>query len=157
MEAQNDWLKKEIAKGFMLLSALNLKGRPAAKDLTAVAEIWYGLLNKQEWQPQRDIARFQTAFETIATTQTEWPNPADFVKFLPTVPVKMVPKLEKKHVRTEYGKEQMEILKQKMSELKTKNAPCMNRDWIHGPRHRTVDECKRIYAERQKGRKNETN
>lgn len=157
MRRKNNWLKKEIAKGFMLLSALNLKGRPAAKDLTAVAEVWYGLLNKQEWQPQHDIARFQTAFETIAITQTEWPNPADFVKFLPTMPVKMVPKLEKKHVRTEYGREQMEILKQKMSELKTKNAPCMNRDWIHGPRHRSVDECIQIYAARQKDKQDETN
>ena len=32
MENQHEWLKKEIAKGFMLLSALNLKGRPASKD-----------------------------------------------------------------------------------------------------------------------------
>ena len=150
MRQENDWLKKEIAKGFMLLSALNLKGRPAAKDLTAVAEVWYGLLAKQQWQPERDIPRFQAAFENIAATQTEWPNPADFAKYLSPLPVKMVPKLEKKHVRTEYGKAQMEILKQQLAELRTQNAPCMNRDWIHGPRHRSVEECKRIYAERQK-------
>ena len=155
MRQENDWLKKEIAKGFMLLSALNLKGRPAAKDLTAVAEVWYGLLAKQQWQPERDIPRFQTAFETIAATQTEWPNPADFVKFLPTVPVNMVPKLEKKHVTTEYGKAQIEILKRHFAELKTKNAPCMNRDWIHGQPHRSVDECKRIYAARHKETKND--
>ncbi|ROV57418.1 hypothetical protein EGS38_00070 [Neisseria chenwenguii] len=155
MEAQNDWLKTEIAKGFMLLSALNLKGRPAAKDLTAVAKVWYGLLNKQEWQPQRDTARFQTAFETIAATQTEWPNPADFMQHLPPVPVRLVPKLEQKHVTTEYGKAQIEILKRHFAGLKTKNAPCMNRDWIHGPRHRTVGECKRIYAARQKGKEND--
>ena len=55
MENQYEWLKKEIAKGFMLLSALNLKGRPAAKDLTAVAQVWYGLLLKQKWQPDRDV------------------------------------------------------------------------------------------------------
>ena len=36
--------------------------------------------------------------------------------------------------------------------VRVKNAPCMNRDLIHGPRHRSVDECQRIYAERQKGK-----
>ena len=40
MEENNSWLKKAIAQGFMMLSALNLKGRPASTDLTAVAELW---------------------------------------------------------------------------------------------------------------------
>ena len=150
MRQENDWLKKEIAKGFMLLSALNLKGRPAAKDLTAVAEVWYGLLAKQQWQPERDIPRFQTAFENIAATQTEWPNPAELMRLLPPPAVKMVPRIEKKHRPTEYGKAMLEEMKGRM-----KDAPVMNRDWIHGPRHRSVDECKRIYAERQKGKTNE--
>lgn len=149
METTNDWLKQEIAKGFMLLSALNLKGRPAAKDLTAVAQVWHGLLKKQEWQPQRDTARFQTAFETIAATQTEWPNPADFVKFLPIIPVKMVPRLEKKHVRSEFVAAGLKELRKRLAD-----APCLNRDWIHGQSHRSVDECKRIYAMKQ--RKKET-
>lgn len=150
MRKENDWLKKEIAKGFMLLSALNLKGRPAAKDLTAVAEVWYGLLAKQQWQPERDIPRFQTAFETIAATQTEWPNPAELMRLLPPPAVKMVPRIEKKHRPTEYGKAMLEEMKGRM-----KDAPVMNRDWIHGPRHRTVEECKQIYAARQKGKQNE--
>lgn len=146
MRQENDWLKKEIAKGFMLLSALNLKGRPAAKDLTAVAEVWYGLLAKQQWQPERDIPRFQTAFENIAATQTEWPNPADLMKHLPPLPVVMNPrKLEAKHIQTDFGHEQIAALKQYL-----RNAPCMNPNWIHGQPHRSVDECKRIYAERQK-------
>lgn len=146
MRQENDWLKKEIAKGFMLLSALNLKGRPAAKDLTAVAEVWYGLLAKQQWQPERDIPRFQTAFENIAATQTEWPNPADLMKHLPPLPVVLNPrKLEAKHIQTAFGHEQIAALKQYL-----RNAPCMNQDWIHGQPHRSVDECKRIYAARQK-------
>ena len=146
MRKENDWLKKEIAKGFMLLSALNLKGRPAAKDLTAVAEVWYGLLAKQQWQPERDIPRFQTAFETIAATQTEWPNPADLMKHLPPLPVVLNPrKLEAKHIQTAFGHEQIAALKQYL-----RNAPCMKQDWIHGQPHRSVDECKRIYAARQK-------
>lgn len=146
MRQENDWLKKEIAKGFMLLSALNLKGRPAAKDLTAVAEVWYGLLAKQQWQPERDIPRFQTAFENIAATQTEWPNPADLMKHLPPLPVVLNPrKLEAKHIQTAFGHEQIAALKQYL-----RNAPCMKQDWIHGQPHRSVDECKRIYAARQK-------
>ena len=121
MEDNNSWLKKAIAQGFMMLAALNLKGRPASADLTAVAEL-----------------------------SSEWPNPADLIKHLPPPEIRMVPKLEKKHRPTEYGKAQAAKLKQTLSLLES--SPCMNRDWIHGPRHRSVDECKRIYAERQKGK-----
>ncbi len=149
-EKEVSWLKKEIGAGFMLLSALNLKGRPAADDLTAVAKIWYGLLLRQQWQPERDIPRIRAAFEAIAATSTEWPNPAEFARHLPEPEIKMVPRLDKKHKPTAYGKAMLEKVKGRL-----KDAPVMNRDWIHGPRHRSVDECKRIYAERQKGKTNE--
>ena len=112
MEENNSWLKKAIAQGFMMLAALNLKGRPASADLTAAA---------------------------------------DLIKHLPPPEIRMVPKLEKKHRPTEYGKAQAAKLKQTLSLLES--SPCMNRDWIHGPRHRSVDECKRINAERQKRNK----
>lgn len=150
MEKEGDWLKKEIGAGFALLSALNLKGRPAAADLKAVAKIWYGLLLRQQWQPERDIPRIRAAFEAIAATSTEWPNPADFRRHLPEIDVQMVPKIEKEHTPTEYGKAMLEEMKGRL-----KDAPVMNRDWIHGPRHRTVEECKQIYAARQKGKQNE--
>ena len=149
-EKEVSWLKKEIGAGFMLLSALNLKGRPAADDLTAVAKIWYGLQLRQQWQPERDIPRIRAAFEAIAATSTEWPNPAEFARHLPEPEIKMVPRLDKKHKPTAYGKAMLEKVKGRL-----KDAPVMNRDWIHGPRHRSVDECKRIYAERQKGKTNE--
>lgn len=152
METEHDWLKQAIAQGFMLLSSLNLKGRPAAADLKAVAQVWYGLLSKRQWQLPRDAARVKAAFETIAATRTEWPNPADFVSLLPAPEIKMVKRLEKKHVQTAYGRQQAEALRQKLAELK--NAPCMNRNWIHGQPHRSVEECKRIYAMKQ--RKKET-
>ncbi len=103
MENQHEWLKKEIAKGFMLLSALNLKGRPAAKDLTAVAQVWYGLLLKQKWQPDRDVSRVKMAFENIAVSQNEWPNPSDLIRYLPPLEIKMVPRLDEKHAPTTYG------------------------------------------------------
>lgn len=149
-EKEVSWLKKEISAGFMLLSALNLKGRPASADLTAVAKIWYGLLLKQQWQPERDIPRIRAAFEAIAATSTEWPNPAEFKRHLPEPEIRMVPRLDKKHQATAYGKAMLEAVKGRL-----KDAPVMNRDWIHGPHHRTVEECKRIYAARQKGKTNE--
>ena len=139
MEDKDNWLKREIAQGFMMLAALNLKGRPASADLTAVAKLWHGILGSRIWQPERDTARIKAAFLTIAATSSEWPNPSDLIRHLPPEDVRMVPKLEKKHRPTEYGKAQAAKL----------------RDWIHGPRHRSVDECKRIYAERRKGKGNE--
>lgn len=153
MEDKDNWLKREIAQGFMMLAALNLKGRPASADLTAVAKLWHGILGSRIWQPERDTARIKAAFLTIAATSSEWPNPSDLIRHLPPEDVRMVPRLEKKHHPTEYGKAQAAELKKIVGRLK--NAPCMNRDWIHGPRHRSVDECKRIYAERQKGKGNE--
>ena len=61
MEANNSWLKKAIAQGFMMLAALNLKGRPASADLTAVAELWLGILSGRSWQPEHDGIRIQAA------------------------------------------------------------------------------------------------
>lgn len=146
MGSSNDWLRQAIGQGFMMLSSLNLKGRPAAADLKAVAQVWYGLLLKHEWQPERDRERIQAAFENIAVNQTEWPNPADLMKHLPPLPVVLNPrKLEAKHIQTAFGHEQIAALKQYL-----RNAPCMKQDWIHGQPHRSVDECKRIYAARQK-------
>ena len=153
MEDNNSWLKKAIAQGFMMLAPLNLKGRPASADLTAVAELWLGILSGRSWQPEQDGIRIQAAFRAIAASSSEWPNPADLIKHLPPPEIRMVPKLEKKHRPTEYGKAQAAKLKQTLSLLES--SPCMNRDWIHGPRHRSVDECKRINAERQKGKGNE--
>lgn len=150
MEDKDNWLKQEIAQGFMMLAALNLKGRPASADLTAVAKLWHGILGGRIWQPERDAARIKAAFLNIAATSSEWPNPSDLIRHLPPEDVRIVPRLEKKHRPTGYGKTQAAELKKIVGRLE--NAPCMDRDWIHGPRHRSVDECKRIYAERQKGK-----
>ena len=83
MEDNNSWLKKAIAQGFMMLAALNLKGRPASADLTAVAELWLGILSGRSWQPEQDGIRIQAAFRAIAASSSEWPNPADLIKHLP--------------------------------------------------------------------------
>ena len=90
MEAKNNWLKKVIAQGFMMLAALNLKGRPASADLTAVAELWLGILSGRSWQPEQDGIRIQAAFRAIAASSSEWPNPADLIKHLPPPEIRMV-------------------------------------------------------------------
>lgn len=105
MEDKDNWLKREIAQGFMMLAALNLKGRPASADLTAVAKLWHGILGSRIWQPERDTARIKAAFLTIAATSSEWPNPSDLIRHLPPEDVRMVPRLEKKHRPTEYTKD----------------------------------------------------
>ena len=104
MEDNNSWLKKAIAQGFMMLAALNLKGRPASADLTAVAELWLGILSGRPWQPEQDGIRIQAAFRAIAASSSEWPNPADLIKHLPPPEIRMVPKLEKKHRRPNTAK-----------------------------------------------------
>lgn len=149
MTTGTSWLKREIGAGFMLLSALNLKGRPAADDLEAVAKIWYGLLGRQKWQQERDIKRIRAAFQAIAEQATEWPNPADFKRYLPEPEVKMVPRIEKKHEATPYGKAVLEEIKSRL-----KDTPIMNRDWIHGTPHRTPEECRKIYEAKMKGKQN---
>ena len=126
MGENNSWLKREIAQGFVMLAALNLKGRPASADLTAVAELWLGIMSGRSWQPEHDGIRIQAAFRAIAASSSEWPNPADLIKHLPPPEIRMVPRLEKKHQPTEYGKAQSAKLKKMVGRLK--NAPCMNGD-----------------------------
>ena len=83
MEEDNNWLKKEIAQGFTMLAALNLKGRPAAADLKPVAILWLKILSRRQWQFERDAPRVRSAFEKLAAESNEWPNPADFTRALP--------------------------------------------------------------------------
>ena len=147
-----EFIKQEIANGFIQLAALNLKGRPASKDLSAVAEVWYQLFSKSAaWQEKRDRQRFQAAFRVLALSSSEWPNPRDLLANLP--PPQEAMKLEYKHEPTELGrKKAAEIL----AVLKAKNVQILGGDWIHGQKHRSVDECIQIYAEMQKkGMKNE--
>ena len=118
MGENNSWLKREIAQGFVMLAALNLKGRPASADLTAVAELWLGILGGRSWQQEHDGIRIQAAFRAIAASSSEWPNPADLIKHLPPPEVRMVPRLEKKHQPTEYGKAQSAKLKKMVGRLK---------------------------------------
>lgn len=145
MEEELNWLKKEIAQGFTMLAALNLKGRPAAADLKPVAILWLKILSRQQWQFERDAPRVRSAFEKLAAESNEWPNPADFTRVLPPEPLRLEPRLEDKHTATEYGRQ---MAKEIIGRLK--DAPVFQTEWIHGPKSRSVDECRRIYAARQK-------
>ncbi|WNS83264.1 hypothetical protein [Neisseria sp. DTU_2021_1001991_1_SI_NGA_ILE_055] len=82
--AGEDWAKREIASGFALLAALNLPDRPAAQDLTVVAEIWYRQLKeaKEIVSPKYDPIRIQTGFKVLQAAET-WPQPAELRRNLP--------------------------------------------------------------------------
>lgn len=82
--AGEDWAKREIAAGFALLAALNLPNRPAAQDMSVVAEIWYRKLKETNEivSPEYDPIRIQTGFKVLQAAET-WPQPAELLRNLP--------------------------------------------------------------------------
>lgn len=80
-----DFIREEIAAGFAALAALNLKGRPAAKDLTATAEVWARTLYARpvRWDERQDRTRLRTGFLQLLQHCREWPVPRDLVEALP--------------------------------------------------------------------------
>ncbi len=87
--AGEDWLKQEIAAGFSLLAAQNLKGRPAAQDLPVLAALWEQRLMEHavargevKLIAETDRMRIQTAFKALQDTQ-EWPNVIELIRALP--------------------------------------------------------------------------
>ena len=149
-------MKEEIARGFIQLATLNLKGRPAAADLVATAEVWVGLLRQRNvvWDAERDRARIQAAFTQIALGSGDWPNPRDLLNHLPPLPEQA--KLTHNTPPTAEGKAALARMQQIIDHA-LHDAPLMQTDWINGQRSRTPDECKRIYAARQhnKGQRDE--
>ena len=141
-------MKEEIARGFIQLATLNLKGRPAAADLVATAEVWVGLLRQRNvvWDAERDRARIQAAFTQIALGSGDWPNPRDLLNHLPPLPEQA--KLTHNTPPTAEGKAALARMQQIIDHA-LHDAPLMQTDWINGQRSRTPDECKRIYAARQ--------
>ena len=141
-------MKEEIARGFIQLATLNLKGRPAAADLVATAEVWVGLLRQRNvvWDAERDRARIQAAFTQIALGSGDWPNPRDLLHHLPPLPEQA--KLTHNTPPTAEGKAALARMQQIIDHA-LHDAPLMQTDWINGQRSRTADECKRIYAARQ--------
>lgn len=87
--AGEDWLKREIAAGFAVLSAMNLKGRPAAQDFPVLAALWEQRLMEHAVSrgevkliEETDRMRIQTAFKALQDVQ-EWPNVIDLLRNLP--------------------------------------------------------------------------
>lgn len=86
--AGEDWLKQEIAAGFSLLAAQNLKGRPAAQDLPILATLWEQRLTEHAVScgevkliAEMDRLRIQTAFKALRDV-SEWPNVIDLIRNL---------------------------------------------------------------------------
>lgn len=86
--AGEDWLKQEIAVGFSLLAAQNLKGRPAAQDLPVLAALWEQRLTEHAVScgevkliEEMDRPRIHTAFKALRDV-SEWPNVIDLIRNL---------------------------------------------------------------------------
>ena len=107
--------------------------------------VWLKILSRQQWQFKRDAPRVRSAFEKLAAESDEWPNPADFTRALLSEPLRLEPRLEDKHTATEYDHRMAQEIIGRL-----KDAPLFQTEWIHGTRSRSVDECKKIYAARQK-------
>lgn len=107
-----DGLRRETAAGFALLAAGNLKGRPAAQDMAAVAEIWARqLASRETWNGQTDPARYQAAFKQLAAQAAEWPNVRDLIQILPP---RLIPRalLAEPAPDKEKGRQEMAKIKQ---------------------------------------------
>lgn len=110
--AGDDGLRRELAAGFALLAAGNLKGRPAAQDMAAVAEIWARqLASRETWNGQTDPARYQAAFKRLAAQAAEWPNVRDLIQILPP---RLIPRalLAEPAPDKEKGRQEMAKIKQ---------------------------------------------
>ena len=117
--AGNDWLRQEIAAGFAVLSAANLKGRPAAQDLAVLAGLWETRLLERivavegtQFAEELDRPRIQTAFKALRDV-AEWPNVIDLIRNLPP---RMIPRamLERPKPDRAKGREEMEKVKQSL-------------------------------------------
>lgn len=82
------WMRRELAAGLAQLSALNLSGRPAALDVTAVAQVWLDSLQRRrsDWTEQLDTGRLRQGFAHLIDHAEQWPNPRDLMNVLPPRP-----------------------------------------------------------------------
>ncbi|MCS4534270.1 hypothetical protein [Neisseria montereyensis] len=151
MKELPDNLHNAVVDGLTMLLALRLTGTPAVDTVQATAQAWsVALAHGKQWDEAQDIKRIQTAFVVLSGQAKRWPSPSDLLDCMPPRPERL--KLEYRHQPTPAQKA---AAKQVMAQINAAlaKAPCMQRDWIHGPRSRSVDECRRIYAARQKGKK----
>lgn len=113
--AGNDWAKREIASGFSLLAALNLPNRPAAQDMSVVAEIWYRKLKETNEivSPEYDPIRIKTGFKVLQAAET-WPQPAELLRNLPP---RLIPRamLGKPAPNKEKGRQKIAEVKEALS------------------------------------------
>ncbi|MFC3875348.1 hypothetical protein [Neisseria musculi] len=80
-------LHNTMIDGLTMLLALRLTGSPAADTVAATAKAWSRVLaHGREWDEERDLKRFQTAFMVLAAETNRWPSPRDFLDVLPPPP-----------------------------------------------------------------------
>lgn len=123
--AGSDWLRQEIAAGFAVLSAMNLKGRPAAQDLAVLAGLWEQRLLERivavegtQFVEELDRPRIQTAFKALQDV-SEWPNVIELIRNLPP---RLIPRamLEKPKPDRAKGRDALAKMKQSLSKSEGK-------------------------------------
>ncbi|MBF0803324.1 MULTISPECIES: hypothetical protein [unclassified Neisseria] len=144
-------LHNAVIDGLTLILALRLPGTPAADTVQATAQAWsVALAAGKAWDAEQDIPRINQAFAVLAAQADRWPAPRDLLGCLPPRPERL--KLEHRHRPSEKEKAAAQAALGRINAILAK-APCSNRNWMYPPRIRSVEECKRIYAERQKGKR----
>lgn len=112
-------LHNAMIDGLTMLLTLRLAGSPAADTVAATAQAWsHVLAHGREWDEERDLKRFQTAFMVLANEMSRWPSPKDFLDNLPPPPEPL--KLEHRYQRSEAEKaEGQAVLKRIKTSIKS--------------------------------------
>lgn len=81
----SDWITAAIEAGFGLLAPLRMPRTPSAVLMPDTARSWRVALNgaAMAWTPEADAPRIRCAFERMAGSVSEWPEPAQFLRFMP--------------------------------------------------------------------------
>lgn len=63
---------------------MSLERTPAAEIIPGTVQAWCEvLLDRREWDQERDTPRIREAFRTLARHRRTWPAPVDFTEALP--------------------------------------------------------------------------
>lgn len=142
-----------VSKNLRMLLALRLKGCPAADTFDATLQAWdIAISHGKKWDAKRDLKRIEHAFAAMAGELKSWPYPSDLLERMtpheqpeqPMLGYRYEPTAEQKQA----GMERMKAILAKLDK-----SPVMNREWIHGPKQRSLEECIAIdNAKRQRAK-----
>lgn len=141
-----------MVSGLQMLLALRLKGCPSTDTADAMFRAWDTALSYgKKWDEKADEPRFEKCFLMLSAEMHTWPAPADFLAKLPK-------RETPEHLQLEHDFKPTDEQRIKAGEEIAKikkllaNAPVMSRDWMHGERSRSVEECIAIHRSKQRSK-----